>query len=191
MIYESVEGFIVSNSYMFIALFFLLVLAITEYLVVYFAKRNEDRGNIILDAIGIKLLSLACAVMITFIVVLTVSTLLLVVDVLITNFKGVLMMLGVVAIIVGFFAVNVQVVKKHSKKIVHRKRFKKGDRLRAIEEELDEYEDVTLKDSYDYEFTKNLDYDIIEVKSLTKESCWRGETREFKEEYFMKAKKKK
>lgn len=191
MMYESVVGFFTSNINLYIVLLVLSVLAITEYLVIYFAKRNKDRGSIISDTIGIKLGSLICALIITTGAIMVISGLLVAIDSLIENCKEVLMVLGVVAIIVGFFAANVPIVKKYSKKVVHKKRFKKGDRLIATDGIACVEDNKSVCKEYDYEFVKNLDYDLIEVKSLTRDSTWKGETRTFEEEYFAKARKKK
>jgi len=177
----------------------LAVIALTEFFVVFFAKHEKVRGNLIALTTLIKIGAFACAIASLGVIFMLIGITFVMFEALFTYWRGILMTVGVFGFIVIFIWLNTYLVKKNAKEAKHEHNFKKGDKL-VLKPELgtkDALSDNTGKpgiwEIYKadvYEFLGNKRYDAIELKCISSSAGkWQGYKIIARENIFRKKRK--
>jgi len=103
MLVEILDNFMAQNITIFLVLCGIFVFVLGEYFVVWFAKNKQRRESIIEFTIIAKILSFGIAIIILIATIVVIGLLALLLDIILIYYVKVLMTLGIVSLIVGFF----------------------------------------------------------------------------------------
>jgi hypothetical protein len=161
----------------------ILFIVLTEVWFVWFCKNFKRTESLLTFTIAGKFI----AGFLSIVSMIAMFELACLVELIITYGKELLFVFGIVGIVVLFIGINYLIASKYSKEAKNENNFKKGDKLRAIEEhETDSEDEKTLSKKFTYKFIENKGKGLIEVECLDKRSTWYKQTRIFDEECFKK-----